>query len=246
MRLILLGPPGVGKGTQADFICRRWKIPQISTGDMLRQAIDAGAELGRRAAEYMEAGELVPDDLIVAMVRERLAAADCADGFLLDGFPRTVAQAEALAEALDDDGVRLDAILSLRAPAKALVERLSGRRVHPGSGRVYHLKFKPPKREGVDDESGEPLVQRDDDCEETVRNRLRVYEEQTRPLIDFYGADERFAAIDAMGAVEEVRERVAARLGAVEEVGEHVAERLGAVEEVGEHAAERLGSESQS
>jgi adenylate kinase len=216
MRLILLGPPGAGKGTQARFICERYGIPQISTGDMLRAAIAAGTELGRRAKAVMDAGHLVSDELVVAMVRERIAQPDCAAGFLFDGFPRTVAQAEATRAA----GVRLDAIVDLRVPDEVVLERLTGRRAHLPSGRTYHVAFNPPRREGVDDVTGEPLVLRDDDREETVRRRLEAYHGQTRVLSEFYarlaasGAAEapRFLTVDGTGGIEDVRAAIFAGL----------------------------------
>ncbi|MDY0006055.1 MAG: adenylate kinase, partial [Spongiibacteraceae bacterium] len=182
MRMILLGPPGAGKGTQAQFIMDRYGIPQIATGDMLRAAVKAGTELGRQAEKVMSAGGLVSDDLIIGLVKERIAKPDCANGFLFDGFPRTIPQAEALRDA----GVDIDHVVELQVDDEVIVARMSGRRVHPGSGRVYHISHNPPSRDGVDDVTGEPLVQRDDDQEATVRKRLRVYAEQTRPLVDFY------------------------------------------------------------
>ncbi|MDW8469942.1 MAG: adenylate kinase [Burkholderiales bacterium] len=211
MRLVLLGPPGAGKGTQAGFICAHYGIPQISTGDMLRAAVAAGTPLGREAKRVMEAGQLVSDDIVLALVKERLAAPDCARGYLLDGFPRTVAQAEALRESR----IALDVVLEIDVPDEEIVARMSGRRVHPGSGRTYHVRFNPPRVEGRDDVTGEPLVQRDDDREETVRRRLEVYQAQTRPLVEFF---ERWAAsgdpqapryrrISGLGAVDEVRRR---------------------------------------
>lgn len=210
MRIILLGAPGAGKGTQAKFITEQFGIPQISTGDMLRAARSAGTPLGREADRYMSAGELVPDDLIIALVRERIAEPDCASGFLLDGFPRTIPQAEALEQA----GVAIDHVIEIDVPDEEIVRRLSGRRVHEPSGRVYHLEFSPPKQEGLDDETGEPLVQRVDDREDTVRKRLEVYHQQTRPLVDFYR--ERAAANDGLhythvpgtGSVDDIRARV--------------------------------------
>ena len=182
MRIILLGAPGAGKGTQAQFLSKHFEIPQISTGDMLRAAIAEGTELGKKAKEYMDAGKLVPDDVIVGLVKERIKALDCEKGFLLDGFPRTVAQADALKAA----GVPIDAVIEIDVPDEVIIERLSGRRVHPGSGRTYHIKYNPPKKEDVDDETGEPLVQRDDDKPETIQKRLSVYHEQTAPLVDHY------------------------------------------------------------
>ena len=184
MRLVLLGPPGAGKGTQAHAICDRYRIPQISTGDMLRAAVAAGSALGRQAKAAMDAGGLVADEVIIGLVQERIGQPDCASGFLLDGFPRTVAQAEALRDA----GVEIDAVVEIVVPDEEIVHRLSGRRSHPGSGRVYHVVFNPPKVEGRDDLTGEPLVQRDDDREETIRRRLATYHAQTAVLASFYGS----------------------------------------------------------
>ena len=208
MKLILLGAPGAGKGTQATFICQKYGIPQISTGDMLRAAVKAGTPLGIEAKKVMDAGGLVSDDLIINLVKERIAQADCANGFLFDGFPRTIPQAEAMKEA----GVNLDYVLEIDVPFEAIIERMSGRRSHPASGRTYHVKFNPPKAEGVDDITGEPLVQRDDDKEETVKKRLEVYSQQTRPLVDYYSnwakedpaAAPKYRAISGMGSVEEI------------------------------------------
>jgi len=183
MRLILLGPPGAGKGTQARFICERFSIPQISTGDMLRAAVAAGTELGKQAKAVMDAGELVSDNIIIGLVKERITQPDCASGFLFDGFPRTLAQAEAMRSA----GVSIDAVVEIAVPDDDIVMRLSGRRSHPGSGRVYHVTFNPPKVEGVDDITGEPLTHRDDDREDTIRNRLATYHAQTEVLTEFYG-----------------------------------------------------------
>src|SRR5438270_2113843 len=176
MRLILLGPPGAGKGTQAHYIREKYGIPQISTGDMLRAAVKAGTPLGLAAKKVMDSGALVSDDIIIGLVKERLAQADCAKGFLFDGFPRTIPQAEAMKNA----GVKIDCVLEIDVPFQAIVERMSGRRSHPASGRIYHLKFNPPRTAGKDDVTGEPLIQRDDDKEETVLKRLQVYEAQTR------------------------------------------------------------------
>jgi len=182
MRLILLGAPGAGKGTQATFICQKFGIPQISTGDMLRAAVKAGTPLGIAAKKVMDSGGLVGDDIIIGLVKERLAQADCANGFLFDGFPRTIVQADAMKAA----GVSLDLVLEIDVPDEAIIERMSGRRVHMASGRTYHVKYNPPKVEGIDDATGEALVQRDDDKEETVRKRLDVYQKQTRPLVAYY------------------------------------------------------------
>lgn len=182
MRLILLGAPGAGKGTQAQFICERFHIPQISTGDMLRTAIKEGTELGLKVQEIMNAGGLVSDDIIIDLVKERIAQPDCANGFLFDGFPRTIPQADAMKEA----GVKLDHVLEIAVPDDVIVDRLAGRRVHPASGRVYHIAHNPPQEPGKDDVTGDPLIQRDDDQESTVRHRLSVYHDQTAPLVDYY------------------------------------------------------------
>lgn len=216
MRLILLGAPGAGKGTQAAFICQQYGIPQISTGDMLRAAVKAGTPLGLQAKAVMESGALVSDDLIINLVKERIAQPDCANGFLFDGFPRTIPQAEAMKAA----NVKLDYVLEIDVPFDAIIERMSGRRSHPASGRTYHIKFNPPQVEGLDDVTGEPLVQRDDDREETVRKRLEVYSAQTRPLVDYYRqwaaadpvAAPKYRAISGMGTVEEVTARALAAL----------------------------------
>ena len=205
MRLILLGAPGAGKGTQATFICQKYGIPQISTGDMLRAAVKAGTPLGLQAKAIMESGGLVSDDLIINLVKERLAQSDCANGFLFDGFPRTIPQADAMKAA----GVKLDYVLEIDVPFEAIIERMSGRRSHPPSGRTYHVKFNPPKVAGQDDVSGEALVQREDDKEETVKKRLDVYSAQTRPLVDYYSqwakaepsAAPKYRAISGMGDV---------------------------------------------
>ncbi len=211
MRLILLGAPGAGKGTQATFICRKYGIPQISTGDMLRAAVKAGTELGLQAKKVMDAGGLVSDALIINLVKERIAQPDCAQGFLFDGFPRTIPQADAMRAA----GVKIDYVLEIDVPFEAIIERMSGRRSHPASGRTYHLKYNPPKVEGRDDVTGEPLVQRDDDKEETVRKRLEVYSAQTRPLVDYYSqwatqdsaAAPRYRSISGIGGVDEITAR---------------------------------------
>ena len=215
MRLILLGAPGAGKGTQAKFITETFHIPQISTGDMLRAAVKAGTELGQKAKSIMDSGGLVSDDIIIGLVKERIAEPDCRDGFLFDGFPRTIPQAEALVDA----GVPIDHVVEIAVDDEEIVKRLSGRRCHPGSGRVYHVTYNPPRVEGVDDETGEPLVQRDDDREETVRKRLAVYQEQTRPLVDFYSGMEgpgapAYHRIAGVGSVDEIREKVLDALGA--------------------------------
>lgn len=216
MRLILLGAPGAGKGTQATFICQKYGIPQISTGDMLRAAVKAGTPLGLQAKAVMDSGALVSDDIIIGLVKERITQADCANGFLFDGFPRTIPQADAMKAA----GVKLDYVLEIDVPFEAIIERMSGRRSHPASGRTYHVKFNPPKVEGKDDVTGEPLIQRDDDREETVKKRLEVYASQTRPLVDYYsqwartdaGAAPQYRAISGMGSVEEITARALAAL----------------------------------
>ena len=213
MRLILLGPPGAGKGTQAAVICRKFGIPQISTGDMLRAAVKAGTPLGVAAKKVMDAGQLVSDDIIVGLVLERLEEPDCARGYLFDGFPRTIPQAEAM----QAGRVPIDIVLEIDVPDEEIIVRMSGRRVHPPSGRTYHVRFNPPRREGRDDATGEPLVQRDDDREETVRKRLEVYRAQTRPLIDFYrrwaaAHAPRYRRISGVGPVEEISARALAAL----------------------------------
>ncbi len=184
MRLILLGAPGAGKGTQAQFICEKFAIPQISTGDMLRAAVKAGTPLGVAAKKIMDAGGLVSDDIIIGLVKDRLTQPDCNKGYLFDGFPRTIPQAQAMKDA----GVPIDYVLEIDVPFEAIIDRMSGRRVHPASGRTYHIKFNPPKAEGKDDVTGESLIQRDDDKEETVRKRLQVYTDQTRPLVEYYSS----------------------------------------------------------
>lgn len=209
MRLILLGPPGAGKGTQAQYICDEYGIPQISTGDMLRSAVKAGTPLGRKVKSVMDSGGLVSDDIIVALVEERIAQRDCGNGFLFDGFPRTIPQAEAMVDAKVD----LDVVLEIHVPDEEIIRRLSGRRVHPPSGRVYHVVFNPPKREGVDDDTGDVLVQRDDDKEETVRHRLQVYHDQTFPLVAFYKqrskvSRARYVRVEGLGSVEEIKRAV--------------------------------------
>jgi adenylate kinase len=217
MRLILLGAPGAGKGTQATFICKRFGIPQISTGDMLRAAVKAGTELGVAAKKVMDSGGLVSDDIIIGLVKERITQPDCANGFLFDGFPRTIVQADAMKAA----GVKLDLVLEIDVPDEAIIERMSGRRVHVASGRSYHVKFNPPKVDGKDDLTGEDLILRVDDAEETVRNRLAVYKSQTRPLVDYYsgwadsGAADapRYRKISGTGSVEEITARALAALG---------------------------------
>ncbi|MBI4695407.1 MAG: adenylate kinase [Gammaproteobacteria bacterium] len=210
MRVILLGGPGAGKGTQADFICSHYGIPKISTGDMLRAAVKAGTPLGLAAKQVMDAGGLVSDELILGLVAERLHEPDCTKGFLFDGFPRTIPQAEGLRAA----GIEIDRVLEVAVSDDEIVRRMSGRRVHPGSGRTYHVEFNPPRIAGKDDLTGDELVQRDDDKEATVRNRLHVYHEQTEPLVRFYQdlsklqPSLRFARVDGIGSVEEIRKRV--------------------------------------
>ena len=216
MRLILLGAPGAGKGTQASFICNKFGIPQISTGDMLRAAVKAGTELGIAAKKVMDAGGLVSDELIINLVKERIAQPDCAKGFLFDGFPRTIPQADAMKAA----GVKLDFVLEIDVPDSAIVERMSGRRVHVGSGRTYHTRFNPPKVEGKDDVTGEDLILRDDDKEETVKKRLEVYQAQTRPLVDYYSSwaasgdaqAPQYRRIEGIGTVDEITGRALAAL----------------------------------
>jgi adenylate kinase len=216
MKLILLGAPGAGKGTQAAFICKKYGIPQISTGDMLRAAVKAGTPLGIEAKKVMDSGGLVSDDIIIGLVKERITQPDCANGFLFDGFPRTIPQADAMKNA----GVKLDLVLEIDVPDASIIERMSGRRVHVASGRTYHVKFNPPKVDGVDDLTGEALIQRDDDKEETVRKRLEVYQSQTRPLVDYYsqwaatgdaGAP-RYGRISGLGTVDEITARALAAL----------------------------------
>lgn len=208
MRIILLGPPGAGKGTQAAHIREKYGIPQISTGDMLRAAVKAGSELGLRVKKVMDAGELVSDELILGLVQERIRQPDCRNGYLFDGFPRTIAQAEGMREA----GIEVDYVLEIRVEDEEIVRRMSGRRVHPGSGRTYHVTFNPPRVAGKDDVTGEPLIQRDDDAEQTVRKRLQVYHSQTAPLIDFYssrasGKGPKYVRIEGVGSVEEITQR---------------------------------------
>lgn len=215
MRLILLGAPGAGKGTQAQFITDKFDIPQISTGDMLRAAVKAETELGLQAKEVMDSGGLVSDDIIIGLVKERIAEADCAKGFLFDGFPRTIPQAQAMVEA----GVNIDHVVEIAVEDEEIVARLSGRRVHPGSGRVYHIQHNAPREEGIDDETGEPLVQRDDDREDTVRKRLEVYHSQTSPLVDFYrdmvgDKAPKYHRIEGVGSVDDIKSKVMDALGA--------------------------------
>jgi adenylate kinase len=212
VRVILLGAPGAGKGTQAQYICKAFQIPQISTGDMLRAAVNAESPLGLAAKQVMDAGRLVSDDIIIGLVKERLEQSDCANGCLFDGFPRTIPQAEALR----DSGVHIDHVVEMDVDDEAIIERMAGRRVHLASGRTYHVIYNPPKRDSVDDVTGEPLIQRDDDREEVVRDRLSVYHEQTEPLIHFYGSWAKSNAAEAptltrisgIGTVEEIRDKI--------------------------------------
>ena len=216
MRLILLGGPGAGKGTQAGFIKEHFGIPQVSTGDMLRAAVQAGTPLGVEAKKVMDSGALVSDDIIIGLVKERIAQPDCAKGFLFDGFPRTIPQAEAMRAA----GVKIDYVVEIAVDDEEIIRRMSGRRVHPASGRSYHVLFNPPQREGRDDVTGEPLIQRDDDREDTVRKRLAVYHEQTEPLVEYYSNWEgskdpvapKFRRLVGTGRVEEIRDRIFAAL----------------------------------
>ena len=212
MRLILLGAPGAGKGTQAKFICEKFGIPQISTGDMLRAAVKAGTPLGLEAKKVMDSGGLVSDDIIIGLVKDRLTQPDCAKGYLFDGFPRTIPQAQAMKDA----GVPIDYVLEIDVPFSAIIERMSGRRVHVASGRTYHVKYNPPKVAGKDDETGEDLIQRDDDQEATVRKRLEVYDQQTRPLVDYYSNWAN--AGDASAKVSPPAYRKVAGTGSVEEI----------------------------
>lgn len=217
MRLILLGPPGAGKGTQANFIKEKFNIPQISTGDMLRAAVKAGTPLGIEAKKVMDAGGLVSDDIIIGLVKDRLKQPDCANGYLFDGFPRTIPQADALKSA----GVKLDYVVEIAVPEEDIIERMSGRRVHQPSGRSYHVRFNPPKTEGKDDVTGEDLIQRDDDTEETVKKRLDVYHAQTEPLVKYYGdwaargeaGAPKYVKVSGVGKVEEIRDSIFAALG---------------------------------
>ena len=210
MRVILLGAPGAGKGTQAQFMIKKYDIPQISTGDMLRAAVKAGTPLGLQVKDIMSSGGLVSDEIIIALVKERIQEDDCASGFLFDGFPRTIPQAQALVEA----GVELDYVVEIAVDDEAIVSRLSGRRVHEASGRIYHVEHNPPKSEGVDDETGDTLVQREDDQEETVRKRLQIYHDQTEPLIDFYTKLEgpAFVKVEGVGSVDQIKDKVFAAL----------------------------------
>ena len=211
MRIILLGPPGAGKGTQAQFICEQFRIPQISTGDMLRAAVAAGSPLGEQAKAIMESGGLVSDDIIVGLVKERIEEVDCIDGCLFDGFPRTIPQAQAMV----DEQIGIDHVLEIAVSDEEIINRLSGRRVHPGSGRIYHVEYNPPKQAGVDDQTGEALIQRDEDSEQTVRNRLGVYHDQTRPLVNFYRELEgvEYHQLDGVGAVNDITRHIMSVLG---------------------------------
>ncbi|MEI6065789.1 MAG: adenylate kinase [Methylococcaceae bacterium] len=212
MRIILLGSPGSGKGTQAKFITEKYAIPQISTGDMLRAAVRDGTPMGVEAKKVMDAGALVSDDIILGLIKERIAQPDCANGFLLDGFPRTIAQAQGL-EAM---GVKIDHVIEINVADEDIVERIAGRRVHSPSGRTYHVEYHPPKVEGVDDVTGEALIQRDDDKEDTVRKRLCIYHEQTKPLVGYYLDAEqpaKFNSMSGVGTVEEITGKVFAILG---------------------------------
>ncbi len=209
MRVILLGPPGAGKGTQAQFICDAFSIPQISTGNMLRAAVAAGTELGQRVKGVLDSGALVSDEIIIDLVKERITQDDCTNGFLFDGFPRTIPQAQALQAA----GVPIDAVVEISVPDEEIIKRLSGRRMHPDSGRVYHVIFNPPKVDDVDDESGEPLIQRIDDKEATVKERLSVYRQQTHPLVEFYqnfsnAKSLRYVTVNGLGDVNDVQKEV--------------------------------------
>jgi adenylate kinase len=216
MRIILLGAPGAGKGTQAQYLTEKFNIPQISTGDMLRAAVKAGTPLGIKAKAVMDAGQLVSDDIIIGLVQERITQQDCANGFLFDGFPRTIPQADALKEA----GVKIDAVVEIDVDNEEIIKRMSGRRVHPGSGRTYHVIFNPPKAEGTDDVTGDALIQREDDKEETVRARLKVYDEQTAPLVSYYkswvesdaASAPRYVYIPGVGSVEQIRDNIFAAL----------------------------------
>lgn len=215
MRVILLGAPGAGKGTQAQYICEKFSIPQISTGDMLRAAVKAGSELGLKVKHIMETGGLVSDEIIIGLVKERITQADCVNGFLFDGFPRTIPQAQAMLDA----GVDIDHVVEIAVADEEIVKRLSGRRVHPASGRTYHIVYNPPKQADKDDQTGEALIQREDDKEETVRNRLHVYHDQTEPLVNFYKelakkhqAAPKYSHIPGVGSLKEITDQVFAAL----------------------------------
>jgi len=214
MRIILLGAPGAGKGTQAQFLTKKYNIPQISTGDMLRAAIKAGTELGKKAKAAMDAGQLVTDEIIIGLVKDRIAEDDCKNGYLLDGFPRTLPQADAVTNA----GIEIDAVIEIDVPDEEIVKRMSGRRAHLASGRTYHIIYNPPKVEGKDDETGEDLVQRDDDKEEVVKDRLKVYHDQTEPLIDYYKAQSeknpsiKYIKVDGTKDIKEVEKEIVSQL----------------------------------
>jgi adenylate kinase len=215
MKIILLGAPGAGKGTQAQFLTKKYDIPQISTGDMLRAAIKAGTQMGKMAKEFMDAGKLVTDEIIIGLVKDRIAEDDCKNGFLLDGFPRTIPQAEAVTAA----GIEIDAVIEIDVPDEEIVTRMSGRRVHPDSGRTYHLVYNPPKVEGKDDETGEELIQRADDKEEIVKDRLKVYHDQTQPLVNYYQdqaskiANLQYIRVDGTQDIKIVQETITSKLG---------------------------------
>ena len=210
MQIILLGAPGAGKGTQAKFISDHFNIPQISTGDMLRASVSKGTELGLKAKVLMEKGELVPDDLILDLVKDRISEKDCANGFLFDGFPRTLDQANALKE----KGIKIDCVIEIMVDDDEIIQRMSGRRVHTASGRTYHIKYNPPKQENIDDETGEPLIQRPDDNEETVRKRLAIYHDQTSPLVDFYKKSSlvqngnKYIQVNGVGDISTIQEQI--------------------------------------
>lgn len=216
MRIIMLGAPGAGKGTQAQFITERFNIPQISTGDMLRAAVKAESELGKQVKEVMSSGGLVSDDIIIALIEERVQQSDCKNGFLLDGFPRTIPQAEAL----KDQGIVIDYVVEIAVEDEEIVSRLSGRRVHEPSGRIYHVKYDPPKTAGKDDQTGDPLVQREDDKEETVRKRLKIYHEQTAPLVDYYqdwarkdaASAPKYVRVEGVGGLDDIRDQILTQL----------------------------------
>lgn len=213
MNLILLGPPGGGKGTQAKPLMERYKIPQISTGDILRDNLKRGTELGKQAKAYMDKGQLVPDEVVIGIIRDRLKEPDCKPGFMLDGFPRTVPQAEALDKVLSDMGLKIDHVISIEVPDSELIKRLTGRRTCRSCGEGYHVMFKPPKKEGVCDKCGGELYQRDDDNETTVRNRLEVYKKSTQPLIDYYQKKGLLRGIDGLGSIQDIFGRITKVLG---------------------------------